>query len=61
VLETDDEELDTIIDVNLRGVWNCMNVFRRATPIGSQFCPPIASYFTLRARPRRRVIGFGAA
>jgi NAD(P)-dependent dehydrogenase (short-subunit alcohol dehydrogenase family) len=24
VLETDDEEFDNIIDVNLRGVWNCM-------------------------------------
>src|SRR4051794_12094334 len=24
VLETEDEEFDSILDVNLRGVWNCM-------------------------------------
>jgi NAD(P)-dependent dehydrogenase (short-subunit alcohol dehydrogenase family) len=26
MLETDDEEFDSILDVNLRGVWNCMKV-----------------------------------
>jgi NAD(P)-dependent dehydrogenase (short-subunit alcohol dehydrogenase family) len=24
LLETDDDEFDNILDVNLRGVWNCM-------------------------------------
>ena len=36
VLETDDDEFDTIIDVNLRGVWNCMKAeLRQMTAQGT--------------------------
>ena len=36
LLETDDDEFDTIIDVNLRGVWNCMKAeLRQMTAQGS--------------------------
>jgi NAD(P)-dependent dehydrogenase (short-subunit alcohol dehydrogenase family) len=36
MLETDDDEFDTIIDVNLRGVWNCMKAeLRQMTAQGS--------------------------
>jgi NAD(P)-dependent dehydrogenase (short-subunit alcohol dehydrogenase family) len=36
LLETDDDEFDTIIDVNLRGVWNCMkSELRQMTAQGS--------------------------
>ena len=36
LLETDDDEFDTIIDVNLRGVWNCMKAeLRQMTAQGT--------------------------
>ena len=36
LLETDDDEFDTILDVNLRGVWNCMkSELRQMTAQGS--------------------------
>jgi NAD(P)-dependent dehydrogenase (short-subunit alcohol dehydrogenase family) len=36
MLETDDEEFDNILDVNLRGVWNCMKAeLRQMMPQGS--------------------------
>jgi NAD(P)-dependent dehydrogenase (short-subunit alcohol dehydrogenase family) len=36
VLETEDEEFDNILDVNLRGIWNCMKAeLRQMTAQGS--------------------------
>jgi NAD(P)-dependent dehydrogenase (short-subunit alcohol dehydrogenase family) len=36
MLETEDEEFDTILDVNLRGIWNCMKAeLRQMTAQGS--------------------------
>jgi NAD(P)-dependent dehydrogenase (short-subunit alcohol dehydrogenase family) len=36
MLETEDEEFDNIVDVNLRGVWNCMKAeLRQMMPQGS--------------------------
>jgi NAD(P)-dependent dehydrogenase (short-subunit alcohol dehydrogenase family) len=36
MLETEDEEFDNILDVNLRGVWNCMKAeLRQMMPQGS--------------------------
>ena len=63
MLETEDEEFDSILDVNLRGVWNCMNVeLRQMMAQGSGAivnCSPIGGMRGLKGRAAYSASKFG--